>query len=60
MRGGGVNPNRPRRTIAGRVYEKFKPIYEWRREDDHDTLLIYLPGKFHSFNISFSKNSKKE
>nr|GEV08391.1 inactive protein restricted TEV movement 2-like [Tanacetum cinerariifolium] len=40
----GVNHNRPRRTIAGRVYEKFKPIHEWRRDDDHDNLLLYLPG----------------
>ncbi|PWA55695.1 HSP20-like chaperone [Artemisia annua] len=40
----GVNHNRPRRTIAGRVYEKFKPIHEWRREDDHDSLVLYLPG----------------
>ncbi|GJX08361.1 inactive protein restricted TEV movement 2-like protein [Tanacetum coccineum] len=40
----GVNQNRPRRTIAGRVYEKFKPIHEWRRDDDHDNLVLYLPG----------------
>ncbi|XP_076935814.1 inactive protein RESTRICTED TEV MOVEMENT 2-like [Bidens hawaiensis] len=40
----GANPVRPRRAIAGRVYEKFKPIYEWRPEDHHDSLLVYLPG----------------
>ncbi|CAI9267170.1 unnamed protein product [Lactuca saligna] len=45
LRGGGTNDlNRPRRVITGRVYEKFKPIFEWRQEDDHDNLLVYLLG----------------
>lgn len=45
--GGGTNNlNRPRRVITGRVYEKFKPIFEWKQEDDHDNLLVYLLGKF--------------
>ncbi|XP_071729315.1 uncharacterized protein [Rutidosis leptorrhynchoides] len=38
------NTNQPRRTIIGRVYEKFKPIHEWIRDDDHHILLVYLPG----------------
>ncbi|KAI3684591.1 hypothetical protein L6452_33815 [Arctium lappa] len=43
-RGGGANPNRPQRSIIGRVYERFKPISEWKHEDDCHRLLIYLPG----------------
>ncbi|PWA78055.1 HSP20-like chaperone [Artemisia annua] len=43
-RGGRGNPNRPPRLVAGRVYEQFKPMSEWRQEDDYDTLLVYLPG----------------
>ncbi|XP_071709780.1 uncharacterized protein [Rutidosis leptorrhynchoides] len=41
-RGGRGNLNRPPRL--GRVYEQFKPMSEWRQEDDHDILLVYLPG----------------
>ncbi|KAK9054273.1 hypothetical protein SSX86_025351 [Deinandra increscens subsp. villosa] len=44
MRGRGRgNPSRPR-LITNRVYDKFKPMSEWRQEDDYDTLLLYLPG----------------
>nr|GEY86953.1 inactive protein restricted TEV movement 2-like [Tanacetum cinerariifolium] len=43
-RGGRGNPNRPPRLVAGRVYEQFKPMSEWRQEHDYDTLLVYLPG----------------
>nr|XP_043616972.1 inactive protein RESTRICTED TEV MOVEMENT 2-like [Erigeron canadensis] len=43
-RGGRGNPSRPPRLITGRVYEQFKPMSEWRQEDDYDTLLVYLPG----------------
>lgn len=43
-RGGRGNPNRPPRVNVRRVYEQFKPMSEWRQEDDHDTLLVYLPG----------------
>ncbi|KAI3824449.1 hypothetical protein L1987_05909 [Smallanthus sonchifolius] len=43
-RGGRGNPSRPPRLITGRVYEQFKPMSEWRQEDDYDTLLLYLPG----------------
>ncbi|GJT27542.1 inactive protein restricted TEV movement 2-like protein [Tanacetum coccineum] len=43
-RGGRGNPNRPPRLVVGRVYEQFKPMSEWRQEDDYDTLLVYLPG----------------
>ncbi|KAL4559655.1 hypothetical protein LXL04_031798 [Taraxacum kok-saghyz] len=43
--GSGTNLNRPKRVIIGRVYEKFKPIFEWgEEEDDHHSLHIYLPG----------------
>ncbi|XP_076913918.1 uncharacterized protein LOC143572729 [Bidens hawaiensis] len=59
----GTNPVQPRRAIAGRVYEKFKPIYEWRPEDHHDSLLVYLPviklqvykgPSFDTYNQNFS------
>lgn len=54
MRGRGrINLNRPPHLITGRVYEQFKPMSEWRQEDDYDTLLIYLPGKFINFILSF-------
>ncbi|KAL4561774.1 hypothetical protein LXL04_033948 [Taraxacum kok-saghyz] len=43
-RGGRTNPTRPPRLIVGRVYEQFKPMYERRQGDDHDTLFVYLPG----------------
>ncbi|KAL7618121.1 hypothetical protein Lser_V15G03307 [Lactuca serriola] len=43
-RSGRPNPSRPPRLIVGRTYEQFKPMSEWRQEDDHDTLLLYLPG----------------
>lgn len=44
-RSGRTNPSRPPRLIVGgRLYEQFKPMSEWRQEDDHDTLLVYLPG----------------
>ncbi|MFS7951543.1 hypothetical protein Hanom_Chr07g00596421 [Helianthus anomalus] len=45
----GANPNCKHRAIAGRVYKNFKPIYEWIQEDDHDSLLVYLPGKCSCF-----------
>lgn len=44
-RSGRPNPSRPPRLIVGRTYEQFKPMSEWRQEDDHDTLVLYLPGK---------------
>ncbi|KAL8217737.1 hypothetical protein R6Q57_021110 [Mikania cordata] len=43
-RGGRGNPTRPPRLIINRVYEEFKPMSERRQEEDHDLLLLYLPG----------------
>ncbi|XP_022034062.1 uncharacterized protein LOC110936021 isoform X3 [Helianthus annuus] len=40
----GAIPKRKHRAITGCDYENFKPIYEWIQEDDHDSLLVYLPG----------------
>lgn len=30
------------------VYEDFKPVTEWKREEESDTYLIYLPGELDS------------
>ncbi|KAI3758664.1 hypothetical protein L6452_06234 [Arctium lappa] len=43
-RGGRAGPNREPRFNVGRVYEPFKPMSEWRQDEDYDTLLVYLPG----------------
>ncbi|KAD2249702.1 hypothetical protein R6Q59_029185 [Mikania micrantha] len=43
-RGGRGNPTRPPRLIINRVYEEFIPMSERRQEEDHDLLLLYLPG----------------
>lgn len=41
------------------VYEDFKPVTEWKREEGSDTYLVYLPGEFDSkvyfLNISTSR-----
>lgn len=54
-RGRGTNPSGTPRLIVGLVYEQFKPMSEWRQEDDYDTLLVYLPGKYSSTSILFSR-----
>ncbi|XP_024963077.1 uncharacterized protein LOC112503248 [Cynara cardunculus var. scolymus] len=43
-KGGTGRPNPEPRLIVGRVYKPFKPMSEWRQEDDYDNLLVYLPG----------------
>ncbi|KAJ9559831.1 hypothetical protein OSB04_004991 [Centaurea solstitialis] len=53
-RGSEVNSNRPQRTSIGRVYEQFKPIFEWKQQDDCHNLLIYLPGNF-NYKIEFCR-----
>lgn len=41
-----THPSCPRPSVAAvrQIYENYKPITEWRKDDESNTLLIYLPG----------------
>ncbi|XP_027114311.1 uncharacterized protein [Coffea arabica] len=43
---GGVGPSiRPRlRPVVQNFYEDFKPMSEWRQDEESDILLLFLPG----------------
>ncbi|KAM7472668.1 hypothetical protein LguiA_010851 [Lonicera macranthoides] len=43
MRGTRSNVVRPR-VVARPVYEDFKPMFEWKREESSEVLIVYLPG----------------